>query len=384
MRIIAFYLPQFHNIPENDEWWGDGFTEWVNVKKAVPLYGGHQQPKVPLNNNYYNLLDDKVKIWQAELAKTYGIYGFCYYHYWFDGHMLLEKPMEQMLKNRAVNIPFCICWANEPWTKAWVGETKTLIPQKYGMKKEWKDHFDYLLPFLKDERYIKDEEGKPVFVIYRPEIIDVLNDMLDYWNELARNNGFSGISFAYQQLNFDLDKNKDDSRFKYDIEFQPMYCFHDLTENRFSTMRKIKRKVANAVERLTGKDIRQIGRGSKLTGFNQVYYDEAWNAILNRKPESVKNVPGAFVAWDNTPRHGKRGRIYDGATPEKFESYLKQLIENTKNIYEKDMIFLDAWNEWAEGAYLEPDVHYGTGYLEAVKNALIETGEFPAYPKIRE
>nr|WP_304054043.1 glycoside hydrolase family 99-like domain-containing protein [Enterocloster clostridioformis] len=380
MKIIAFYLPQFHNIPENDEWWGNGFTEWVNVKKAKPLYEGHQQPRVPENNNYYNLLDDDVKLWQAKLARKYGVYGFCYYHYWFDGHMLLEKPMEQMLANPKIEMPFCICWANEPWTRAWVGETKTLIPQRYGNKKEWKEHFDYLLPFFNDPRYITDEEGKPIFVLYRPEIVDALNEMLDYWNELALGNGFPGISFAYQQLNFDLDKNKDDSRFKYDIEFQPMYCFHDLTANKFATLRKMKRGLANFVEKTTGKDIRQIGRGYKITGFNQVSYDDAWSAILKKRPESQKNVPGAFVDWDNTPRHGERGRIYIGATPQKFESYLIKLIENTREFYKKDMIFIDAWNEWAEGAYLEPDERYGKGYLNAIKNALMSTNEFPEYP----
>lgn len=149
MKVIAFYLPQFHNIPENNEWWGDGFTEWVNVMKAKPLFEGHVQPKVPLNNNYYDLLDDGVKIWQAETAKKYGIYGFCYYHYWFNGKLLLEKPMEQMLKNHKIDIPFCICWANEAWTKAWVNSTQTLIPQKYGNKDDWKKHFEYLLPFSK-------------------------------------------------------------------------------------------------------------------------------------------------------------------------------------------------------------------------------------------
>ena len=177
MKIIAFYLPQFHNIPENDEWWGDGFTEWTNVKKAKPLYEGHMQPRVPLGGNYYNLLDDNVKIWQADLAKKYGVYGFCYYHYWFNGKMLLEKPMEQMLANKEVDIPFCICWANEPWTKAWVGdERKLLIAQEYGQEEEWKQHFMYLLPFFKDERYIT-KNGKPLFVFYRPDIVPCMKEI---------------------------------------------------------------------------------------------------------------------------------------------------------------------------------------------------------------
>ncbi|MCD8100238.1 MAG: glycoside hydrolase family 99-like domain-containing protein [Oscillospiraceae bacterium] len=371
MKIIAFYLPQFHNIPENDEWWGKGFTEWVNVKKAKPLYEGHIQPRIPLNKNYYNLLDEDVQKWQVRLAKEYGIYGFCYYHYWFDGHLLLEKPMENMLKNSDIDLPFCICWANEAWTRAWVGETKTLIPQRYGTKKEWKEHFDYLLPFLKDERYIKDDEGKPIFVIYRPEIIEVLNEMLDFWNELSIANGLPGISFAYQQLNFDLMKDRDDSRFKYNIEFQPMYCFYDLTSQKYSFLRKAKRWLVAFVEKHTGKDIRQLGRGNNLVGFNRISYDDAWKAILAHNPESNKCIPGAFVDWDNTPRHGDRGRIYTGASPEKFEEYLKQLIVIAKEKYKKDMIFIDAWNEWAEGAYLEPDERFEYGYLEAIRNALL-------------
>lgn len=230
MKIITFYLPQFHEIPENNEWWGKGFTEWVNVKKAQPLYEGHEQPRVPLNENYYNLLDPNVQVWQAKIAKEYGVYGFCYYHYWFNGKLLLEKPMENMLKNRDIDIPFCVCWANEPWTRAWVGETKVLIPQLYGEKREWKEHFDYLLPFFKDSRYICDD-GKPLVVIYRPEVIECLNEMLDYWNELAIQEGFEGLTYAYQNIDFDLKADKDDSRFKYNIEFQPLYARHDMFKN---------------------------------------------------------------------------------------------------------------------------------------------------------
>lgn len=257
MKIIAFYLPQFHNIPENDEWWGDGFTEWVNVKAAKPLFEGHQQPKVPLNDNYYNLLDDNVKIWQAKIAKEHGVYGFCYYHYWFSGKMLLEKPMEQMLKNKAVDIPFCISWANETWTKAWVNdEKKVLILQKYGEKDEWKQHFDYLLPFFKDDRYIK-ENNKPLFIIYRPEVVECLNEMLDYWNQLAIENGFDGMCFAYQTINMDITNGSDTSRFDYDIEFQPSYARFDMSnqKSKLAVLKKIRRNVAKWFEKKFGIDL---------------------------------------------------------------------------------------------------------------------------------
>lgn len=380
MKIIAFYLPQFHDIPENDEWWGKGFTEWVNVRKAKSLFNGHEQPRVPLNGNYYNLLDDNIKIWQTKLAKKYGIYGFCYYHYWFKGKLLLEKPMEQMLANKDVNLPFCICWANEPWTKAWVGEKKVLIAQEYGKEKEWIEHFNYLLPFFKDERYIKNN-NKPLFVIYRPEIIGCLNEMLGCWDRLAKENGLSGIDFAYQNIDFDIDKNKDDHMFRYNIEFQPHYVFYDMNTNRHKILRGIKRKLSQFLERKFGFNLKFVGDGKLVNNF--INYDMAWEYILKRKPDSEKNIPGAFVGWDNTPRHGKNGRIYIGDTPEKFEKYLTMQIKRAKEIYHKDMIFMYAWNEWAEGGYLEPDERYGYRNLEAIQKALINNNEFPIYPEIR-
>ncbi len=381
MKIIAFYLPQFHNIPENDEWWGKGFTEWVNVKKAKPIYDGHSQPRIPLNNNYYNLLDDDVKMWQVNLAKKYGIYGFCYYHYWFNGKLLLEKPMEQMLNNKKIDLPFCICWANEPWTRAWVGEKKTLIPQEYGKKNEWKEHFDYLLKFFKDQRYICDD-NKPLLVIYRPEIIPCLKEMLEFWNECARKNGFNGINFAYQNIDFDLIKNKDESMFEYNIEFQPHYAFYDLNKDKHKYLRKIKRSISQFIEKRTGKNIKFFG-GGKLVS-NIINYDLAWNTIINRNPESEKCIPGAFVGWDNTPRHGANGRIYVGDTPEKFEKYMKIQINRARSIYKKEYLFLYAWNEWAEGGYLEPDERSGYKNLEAIKSALEYNNEFPKYPQNKE
>lgn len=375
MKIIAFYLPQFHSIPENDEWWGKGFTEWVNVKKAKALFPQHYQPRIPLNKNYYNLLNDDIKSWQISLAKKYGIYGFCFYHYWFDGHKLLEKPVEQYLQNEKLDLPFCLCWANENWTQAWVSKEATvLIAQKYGEKSQWKNHFEYLLPFLKDKRYIK-SNGKPLVIIYRPEIIPCLNEMLDYWQELALENGLQGLDFAYQHIGLDRIKNKDDSRFTYNIEYQPQYAINDLGKDRFKLIKKIRREILRFLEMKFNLDLRGVRTG----GVIKVDYDEVWKSVLKRVPENDKSIPGCFVDWDNTPRKGNKGSVWYGATPEKFGQYLSLQIKRAKEIYKKDMIFLFAWNEWAEGGYLEPDEKFGYRYLEAVKQALIDNDEFPEY-----
>ena len=383
MKIIAFYLPQFHNIPENDEWWGNGFTEWTNVKKAKPLYEGHMQPRVPLGGNYYNLLDDNVKIWQADLAKKYGVYGFCYYHYWFNGKMLLEKPMEQMLANKEVDIPFCICWANEPWTKAWVGdEKKMLIAQEYGQEEEWKQHFMYLLPFFKDERYIT-KDGKPLFVFYRPDIVPCMKEMIETWDKLAKENGLSGITFAFQSGDYDWNNSKEAKLFDYDIEFQPPYASHWLYSNDgkiISALKKCRRLLAGWAGKKFGIDLYRYGTAQykKMTGQTVANYDSMWQKIIEAKPMRSNSIPGAFVKWDNTPRHGERGQINVG-TPEKFEYYLSKQIKHAREDYHEDMIFMYAWNEWAEGGYLEPDEDDKYGYLEAIKRALEENNEFPEF-----
>lgn len=379
MRIIALYLPQFHTIPENDEWWGKDFTEWVNVKKAKPIYEGHIQPRLPLNDNYYDLTDDSVKIWQAKIAKEHGIYGFCYYHYWFNGKMLLEKPMEQMLANKEIDIPFCVSWANEPWTKAWVGDmTKVLIPQHYGEEKEWGEHFNYLLPFFKDERYMK-EDGKPVFVFYRPTAIPCLDKMMAYWNGLAIKAGFPGLCFISQTDNFgDIQRRKDDP-FDYHVEFQPIYAHHLMFADQFKTLKAIRRKVSKWVEDITGIDLKRYGQKaiSKVTNATRVDYQKMWDIILNQKPISSKSIAGAFVRWDNTPRHGERGWVCVPQTPADFEKNLEKQILHMKKEYCTDMMFIYAWNEWAEGGYLEPDQIDGYGYLDAIKEALIRTEELP-------
>lgn len=392
MKTIAFYLPQFHAIPENDAWWGEGFTEWVNVKQAKPLFEGHYQPRVPLGENYYNLLDPSVMQWQVDLAKKYGVYGFCFYHYWFDGHLLLEKPVEQFLSRPELDLPFCICWANEHWTKAWVDkQQQILIAQRYGGPEEWKQHFDYLLPYFKDPRYICNN-GKPLVVIYRAEIIDCLNEMLDYWNELAVQNGFPGLDFAHQHIAFDLKEDKDDSRFSFNIEYQPAYAINDLANGGYKFLRDVKTKIVstmdviglNLTEKHPGKlrtavyqRIWDAVRNMHPQGLIVQSYDDIWRAALSHCPANEKCLPGAFVGWDNTPRHKERGRVFTDATPEKFQKYMSQQIKRARTEYHTDMLFLFAWNEWAEGGYIEPDEKFGYGYLEALRSALIENGEFP-------
>lgn len=377
VKIIPFYLPQFHAIPENDEWWGKGFTEWVNVKKAKPLFPGHKQPVAPLDDNYYNLLEPETIRWQIDIAKKYGIYGFCFYHYWFDGHMLLEKPMEIMKNDPSSNIPYCICWANENWTNAWKanGEMKTLIQQTYGGRDEWVRHFNYLLQFFKDPNYIL-EDNKPYFVIYRPEIIPCLNEMLDCWTVLAKENGFDGMVFAYQQLSYHLMDGRDESRFKYNIEYQPSYARYDLQANQNSKSGRLFFKLKTSIRTFVLDIDKKFGTNysSKLTKgkLQTENYDELCQQIVNRQPDSEKAVPGMFVGWDNTPRRGEKGRVCLGPTPQKFEHYMRQQIDNAINNYHKDKIFIFAWNEWAEGGYLEPDKANGYEYLQAIKNALSE------------
>ena len=365
MKIIAFYLPQFHTFKENDEWWGEGFTEWTNVKSANPLYKGHLQPKIPLNGNYYNLLDINVLKWQSSLAKKYGIYGFCYYHYWFDGKMLMNRPMEMLLENTDIKQPFCICWANEDWTRAWAKRDRTvLIGQTYGSREDWKRHFEYLLPFMQDERYFRIDD-EPLFVIYRPELITNLREMLGLWNDLAKQYGLKGIRYAYQQSTYNHLKEDTGDLFDYGIEYQPNF----VRKAQRKSFKLIREKVLNEMV---------IKLGMKQNKWSSIVfdYDDTWKRILNIVPRDSKMIPGAFVNWDNTPRYKKRANIEDGYTREKFEKYLTIQIRRAKEVYNKDMIFLFAWNEWGEGGYLEPDEDEKYARLEAIRNALTITEEW--------
>ena len=379
MDVIAFYLPQYHAIPENDAVWGKGFTEWVNVRKSKPVFEGHRQPRVPLNQNYYNLLDVDVQRWQAKIAKEHGVNVFCFYHYWFDGKLLLEKPIENFRDASDIDMKYCLCWANEPWTKAWVSQqNEVIVPQRYGDKKEWEAHFNYFLPFFKDKRYFK-HGNKPFLVIYRPSEITCLKPMLERWREMALENGFDGLDIAFQAANFDIEKDKRRNLFDYDIEFQPQYAQMKIEHLHFPLLRKIKRKIDMLLlSRKGGKtfDVHRFLYGKRIRNGTMMSFDKLWEEILKAKPIDSTCLPGAFVDWDNSPRKGAKASVCTGATPEKFKKYMTEQIKRVREVYHTDMLFVYAWNEWAEGGYLEPDEENGYGNLEAIRDALIANGEF--------
>lgn len=364
MKIIAYYLPQFHSFPENDVWWGEGFTEWNNVKGAKPLFKGHVQPRVPYGNNYYDLTDIETIRWQSRIAQEYGIYGFCYYHYWFNGKKIMEKPMELMLSDNEISMPFCISWANHDWTKAWRQKSKEiLLKQTYGEESDWIEHYNYLSTFFKDKRYIL-VENKPLLIIYMPQTCHVLKEMITLWNNMAREDGFDGICLGYQHWEYDHIKDKNGNLFDYAIEYEPMLTKSDL----LYTLPSISRKLLHEVTK-------KMGFKPYKWNMLQYDYDNVWRHILNRRPRDAKSVPGAFVDWDNSPRYGRDAFIYPGYSAEKFENYLLERIRVAQKFYKKDFMFMFAWNEWGEGGYLEPDENEKYDRLVAIQNALLRAEE---------
>lgn len=375
MKKIAFYLPQYYTFPENDEWWGKGFTEWTNVKRAKPLYNGHIQPTVPQHNNYYTLEDINVMSWQANLAREAGISGFCFYHYWFrKDKLLMEKPVEQYLATTEIEFPFCFCWANHNWARTWTGGDKDiLMAVEYGYKEDWKAHFDYLLPFFKDHRYIK-SNNSPVFVLYMPQEIPNLTEMLDYWDELAEENGLGKILYISQHHSY-IYKGIKERHIRYSMQYEPDFTKEGFAlEKGFSKWAKAfkssPRFVISMLEFRARKVLSKLcGNRLKSLSWLKYDYDGIWQMILNRKAQENR-IPCAFVNYDTTPRKGYRGSIVKGYSPEKFENYLSRLIEKTEKEYKSEFLFIMAWNEWGEGAYLEPDEHFGNANLMAIKKAL--------------
>jgi lipopolysaccharide biosynthesis protein len=374
IQFLAYYLPQFHPIPENDKWWGKGFTEWTNVKKAKPLFKGHQQPIIPGELGYYDLLEQpEIQEQQAQLAKEYGIDGFIYYQYWFgNGKMLLEKPAEQMLKNKAIDVPFCFCWANETWKGIWHGidNPDIIIEQLYSGKEDYIEYFNYLLPFFKDKRYIR-IDNKPMFHIYRLDDIPDVNLFIDLFNELAIENGFDGIYFV-ATVNV-TSKNVLDNDNVYGVvgidAFQKLrysQLFHFKKDTLFY---KIERHI---LYRLGYFD--DLGKRKKPLVID---YFKGLKKINIEFPHN-KFIPCVIPNWDNSPRSGNKSMIFIHSSPKAFYNYFKQLMSYIEKQPDKPkFVVLKSWNEWAEGNYLEPDSNYGRKWLEVIqriKKEFFQTG----------
>lgn len=354
-EILALYLPQFHQIPENDLWWGKGFTEWTAVRNAVSLFPGHNQPRYPLDHNYYDLLEYNTMKWQADLARKYHIGGFCFYHYWFgDGEMILQKPAENLLGWKDITMPFCFCWANETWCRTWsnikggnvwsgIYEEKSadaqnsdgvLLLQKYGREEQWERHFLYLYDFFVDDRYIK-LDGKPVIMIYKPDDIPCLYNMVRHWRKIAEDKGMPGIYVIgmgeYEHGTLDALCVR-----------EPYHAFGEL-----------------------------MLENPKVTGELKLFdYSNVWGKILAGEPDR-EHYYCAVTDHDTTPRKGIKGECIVNASPELFRRYFKLLVSKGMEKGHR-FLFMNAWNEWGEGMYLEPDIKTGYAYLDAVKQTVEE------------
>ncbi len=359
-KLIAWYLPQYHVIPENDDFWGKGFTDWQTVKNALPLYKGHQQPRIPLNNNYYDLSLKENIIWQAKLAKEFGIYGFGIYHYWFNNDKnILTKPVETIYTNKEIDLNYFFAWDNASWVRSWSAlngnawapiidnninkekQKEILIPYILGNKNDWTNHYKYVVNHFKDKRYIK-IGNKPVFVILQYD--EQIELMCQYWNELAQNDNFDGIFFIFKNKRW-FNWKENQLRFNYEPHYNG-WQNPTIWERRINKFKSILKFPIN-------------------TTFYK--YDTIWRRILlNAQTASPNEYLGAFVGYDDSPRRAEKGKIVLGSTPLKFKKYLSKLIK-ISNDQNKDFLFITAWNEWGEGAYMEPDTINKYKYLMVIK-----------------
>lgn len=360
MKVIAFYLPQYHPTPHNDEWWGKGFTEWTNVAKAKKLYPGHYQPKVPTELGFYDLRLPQVREQQVELAKEAGVTGFCYYHYWFsEGHEELDMPFKKVVESGNPDFPFCLCWANESWySKFWnkdgSAKQKLLAEQLYPGKDDAVAHFYSLLKAFQDKRYIK-VQGKLLFLIYQPLAFPRFKEFKDLWNDLAKQNGLPGFFFVGQTY-FD-------------------YKIADIIDKGFDAVNHC-RRLDNYYQHSESKGVRLLWRGySFIKKFIKIPFVISYKKAIKRAVSEVDyrdNVyPTMMPNWDHTPRSGEGGSVLHNATPELFEEHATSVLKTVlKKSDGNRIVFLKSWNEWGEGNYMEPDIRYGKGYINALKRAI--------------
>jgi lipopolysaccharide biosynthesis protein len=344
VRLIAFYLPQFHPIPENDAWWGAGFTEWTSVRRAKPNFAGHHQPHVPTELGYYDLRDAATREAQAALARAHGIHGFCYYYYWFNGRRLLERPLAEVAASGAPEFPFCVCWANENWTRRWDGgNDEVLVAQDYSPENERALIAD-LLPLFRDPRYIR-VGGRPLLLVYRANLLPEPRRATDAFRRGARAAGEAEPYLA--MVHVPGMPSPLDWGFDAGVEFPPHSTeVQPLTEH---------------IEKLN----------PDFVGDVWDYVSAAQYAIARPLPE-FPFFRGVMVGWDNTPRLQNNGHVFVNSHPENYRRWLAAMIAQTRQTKpaEQRIVFINAWNEWGEGCYLEPDAQFGRGYLEATRTAL--------------
>ncbi len=356
MKLFALYLPQFHTIPENDAWWGEGFTEWVNVKKARPLFRGHRQPIAPADGVYYNLTDRQTVERQTQQMRDYGLDGMIYYHYYFCGRKLLEKPAENLLVWKDIEQPFFFCWANHSWNRAWKGSREVLLEQTYGTEEDWRAHFAYLLPFFQDERYEK-RDNKPIFMIYDCSFPEK-HDMLACFDRWCRESGFDGIYVIEECFSAQPDALRA-CREKCAKQTGKIYVTQPLAGRllAYTSHCRLVEKLKRQIFKLRQKGIL---KSVETYDGNKIY-----RAMIQDIPRDGDLIPGAFFSWDNTPRHGTRGYIITPPEKALFMEYMDKVCES-------DYLIINSWNEWAEGMMIEPTAHNGDTYLSWIRQWVTE------------
>lgn len=374
LRAIAIHLPQFHPIQENNQWWGKGFTEWTNVVKATSLFEGHYQPHLPSDLGFYDLRLEETRLAQEELAKQHGIYGFCYYHYWFNGKRLLHEPLDRKLLNPKENLPFMLCWANENWTRRWDGlDSEILIKQEYGEDDDCA-HIQFLCKTMfSDPRYIR-VNNKPFIIIYRPTLFPDMNKTITVWRNEARQLGIGEIYIGFMN-SFGQQYTRSEYDIDVAIEFAPHFrppAAREFGNKLNSLFHRIQE--SNRVPNSIKKNLEYLSTKSnsyKNYPFNTNYvydYQKLVDAQSNKKiPEHT--YPSLFPMWDNSPRKkGKNALIYINSTPKLYEKWLQAIVKKFEPLSsEENFVFINAWNEWGEGNHLEPSNQWGLEYLEATK-----------------